>query len=451
MKIAILATEYLKSYLEDAVKTLDLGCETEIFIYYNYVHIVELYRQLENQFDGFITTGPVPMQTVKKSVENCKPISFFLCSDSNYYKIFFEMIYKYQDWNFEYGYFDFCDYLCPGQESSLISYLENGNFNKWLDKNNQYMAEMSVEQMQDSTRKKLEKHIDYWKSGKIKYSLSRMSPIMPQILEAGVNCYYISFSHDDIKTCFEQLTHSILINQVKDNQPAAIDITLPAYDKTDEASWSEFQNRYEILEKLILAFNKKYFCDFIIRDTRYGFRIWTNYKTTAKITKDFTACYVRDYIREKGEFDVFIGYGLGAGLVQAETNAADAGKESKISGGRHSYLMNEQRDLTGLFGDGRDFSIQSDVTPYMYEISQCTGLSTLTIQKLFSALRITGTEEVTTQDLSRVLHITIRSVNRMISALVKYNLAKEQYTRQNNTKGRPSKVYKILLEVADRP
>lgn len=448
MKIAILATEYLKSYLEDAVKTLNLGCGTEIFIYYNYVHIVELYRQLEDRFDGFITTGPVPMQTVKKSVENCKPISFFLCSDSNYYKTFFEVIHKYKDWNFEYGYFDFCDYLCPGQESSLVTYLEKGTFKEWLDKNNKYMAEMSVGEMQESTIKKLQKHKDYWKAGKIKYSISRMSPIMPQILEAGVNCYYISFSHDDIKVCFEQLTHSILINQVKENQPAAIDITLPAYDKKDEASFSVFHNRYEILEKLILAFNKKYFCDFIVRDTRYGFRIWTNYKMAAKITNTFTACYLRDYIEERGDFDVYIGYGVGTGLVQAEANAADAGKESKINGGGHSYLMNEQRDLTGLFGEGKDFSIQGDVTPYMYEISQCTGLSTLTIQKLFSALRKTGTEEVTTQDLSRVLHITIRSVNRMISALVKYNLAKEQYTRQNNTKGRPSKVYKILLDIS---
>lgn len=447
MKIAILATEYLKSYLENALETLQLGCETEIFIFYNYVHIVDLYRQLEHRFDGFITTGPVPMQTVKKSVENCKPISFFLCSESNYYKIFFEMIYKYQDWNFEHGYFDFCDYLCPGQESSLAKYLENGNFNEWLDRNNRYMAGMSVEEMQDSTRKKLEKHIEYWKSGRIKYSLSRMSPIMPRILEAGVNCYYISFSHEDIKLCFEQLIHSILVNQVKENQPAAIDMALPAYDKANEESFTVFQNRYEILEKLIMAFNKKHFCDFIIRDTRYGFRIWTNYKTAEKITNSFTACYLRNYIREHGEFDVYIGYGLGTGLVQAEANAADAGKESRIGGGRHSYLINEQRDLTGLFGEGQDFSIQNDVTPYMYEISQCTGLSTLTIQKLISALRITGTEEVTTQDLSRVLHITIRSVNRMISALVKYNLAKECYTRQNNTKGRPSKVYKILLDV----
>lgn len=447
MRIAVLVTEYLKDYLQDATDNLNLDCETEIFIYYNYVHIVELYRQLEDRFDGFITTGPVPMQTVKKSVENCKPISFFLCTDSNYYKTFFEVIYQYQDWNFEYGYFDFCDYLCPGQEHSLIEYLKKGTFRQWLDMNNKYMSGMSVEQMLESTKNKLKRHIELWNSGKIKYSLSRMSPIMPQILEAGVNCYYISFSHDDIKTCFRQLTQDILMSQLKDSQPAFIDVALPAPGKQDEDAWGNFQMNYEKLERLLIAYNKKYFCDFIIRDTRYGFRISTNYKTVEKITDGFTACLLRDYLRKSGDLMAAIGYGLGSELRQAEANAVDACKESRINACNESFLIRENKDLIGLFGSGNDLAIQGAITPYMRELSDRTGLSTLTIQKLISALRIIGTEEVTTQELSRVLHITIRSVNRIISALVRYNLAQVLYVRQTNTKGRPSKVYRILLDL----
>lgn len=162
MKIAILSTEYLKDYLEEGLQALELDCETEIFIYYNYVHIVDLYRQLEGRFDGFITTGPGPMQSIKKSIPDCKPLSYFFCSDSNYYKTFFEVIYRYQDWNFEHGYFDFCDYLCPDQESSLIQYLKDGNLSDWLEENSRYMSAMSLEDTQTATQKKLEKHIRLW-------------------------------------------------------------------------------------------------------------------------------------------------------------------------------------------------------------------------------------------------------------------------------------------------
>lgn len=446
MKIAILVTEYLQSYLQQAVKDLDLECETEIFIYYNYIHIVDLYKQLEDRFDGFITTGPVPMQTIKKSVPNCKPISFFLCTDSNYYKTFFEVIYKYKDWNFEYGYFDFCDYLCPDNESELIKYLEDGSLNQWLDKNNEFMANMSIDEMQASTKKKLQKHIDLWNSGKIKYSLSRMSPIMPEILEAGVNCYYISFSYDDIKICFKQLTQTILVNQLKNHKPAIIYITIPQPDKSNSDSWDEFQTRLELLEKLILAFNKKFLCDFITRDSRYGFYIFSNHKCVEKITNSFTTCYLRKYITENGIPDVYIGYGLGNDLKQSEDNAIDANKESKISFNNDSYLITEARDQIGLFDNEQVFEIQNEITPYIMELSERTGLSTLTIQKLLSALRILNTNEVTTMELSRVLHITVRSVNRILTPLVKYKLAQVIYSKQINTKGRPYKVYKLFLD-----
>ncbi|GEM_PF-718566 len=447
MKIAILSTEYLHGYIQESIEKLKLDCETEIFIFYNYVHVVDLYRQLESRFDGFITTGPGPMQTIRKSVPDCKPISFFLCTDSNYYKMFFEVIYKYQDWNFEYGYFDFCDYLCPDQESSLIEYLKNGTLEEWIHKNNSYMAEMSLEDMQESTKRKLEKHIRLWNSGKIKYSLSRMSPIMPQILESGVNCYYIAFSIDDIKTCFKQLTQEILLGQLRNSQPAAIDINLPIFEDPKQDSINTFQSRCELLEKLITAFNKKYLYDFIIRETHLGFRIFTNHKTVEMITVGFTTCLLKEYINAGGGFDVYIGYGLGKDLSQAEAAAADASRESKIHSGRISYLINVNRDLISLSGEGNDISIQSEIPPYIREIADLSGLSTLTIQKLIAALKITGSEEVTTQELSRVLHITVRSANRFVSTLVKCNLARVLYSKQTNTKGRPSKVYQFLINV----
>ena len=137
------------------------------------------------------------------------------------------MAYKYQDWNFEQGYFDFCDYLCPDQESSLIEYLKKGTFREWLDENNRYIDSLSPEDIQAMTQRKLEKHIRLWKSGKIKYSLSRMSPIMPQILAEGVECTYIPFSIEDMRSGFQQLIQEILVLRLRNNLPAAIDILLP--------------------------------------------------------------------------------------------------------------------------------------------------------------------------------------------------------------------------------
>ena len=446
MKIAIICTEYLKDYIAHAVQDLHLDREAsiEIFIYYNYTHIVDLYRKIESQFDGFITSGPGPTHALKKSVLDCKPVRFFNCSECNYYKTFFEVIYKYQDWNFEYGYFDFCDYLCPGQESSLVQRLKDGTFKQWLEENSRHMSQMSPEELRRSTESKLQRHIEMWNSGKIKYSLSRMSHIMPQILDAGVDCHYISFSYEDIQLCFHQLVQELLMSELKDNRPASIELLLHTKRENDQV---EVAQATDMMGKLLMAFNQKFVCEFIMNETKHGFRISTNYKTVEKLTDGLTCCHLREYLEENSSLQFSLGYGLGQELLQAESNAIDAARESKMNGQRHSYLFCEDRTLIALFGKGEDFSIDGPVTPYMREIAARTGLSTLTVQKLISALRITGTQDVTTLELSRVLHITIRSVNRLLGTLVKYNLAKSLYVRQNNTRGRPSKVYQIMLDI----
>lgn len=273
-----------------------------------------------------------------------------------------------------------------------------------------------------------------------------MSPIMPQILEAGVPCYYISFSVDDMRTCFKQLTQEILVNQLRDNQPAAIDVLLPTSDLPEQDSIKAYQDRFDFLERLVAAFGKKYLCDFVAHKIHMGLRISTNHRTVETITKGFTTSSLRDYIKQNGKFQVYVGYGMGEDLTQAAAAAADAAREARINLGQASYLINENRDLIRLSGEGIDLAIQGDDSLYVREVADRSGLSTLTIQKLIAALKITGTEEVTTQDLARILHITVRSANRFVTALVKCNLAKVLYAKQTNTKGRPSKVYQILLE-----
>ena len=373
-------------------------------------------------------------------------MGYFQCSESNYYKTFFEVIYKYQDWNFEFGYFDFCDYLCPGQESSLIPYLKNGTFKEWLDQNNRLIAQRPIDEIQETYRNKIQKHISLWKSGKIKYSLSRMSPIMPQLLEAGVNCYYISPSQDDIRRSFDQLTNEIALSRLQKHQPAAIDILVPSGKMAAQPSYEENKSFYEPLKRLINAYGKKNLYHFILRDTPSGFRISTDYETVKQITDSFTACLLGDYIRQNSDCQVCIGYGLGDTLGQAEANAENAAKEARFNGGKNSYLINQKNDLIGLFEQGQELSIRGETTPYVREIADRTGLSTLTVQKLIAALKVTGTDEVTTQELSQALHITVRSVNRIVSVLMRNGLAKMLYTKQTKTKGRPSKVYQFYLK-----
>ena len=53
--------------------------------------------------------------------------------------------------------------------------------------------------------------------------------------------------------------------------------------------------------------------------------------------------------------------------------------------------------------------------------------------------------EITSQELASRLNVTVRNANRILSNLEKNQLAVVAYHKSLNTKGRPQKVYQLML------
>ena len=54
MKIALLSTSYLESFYKKELKELDLADIIDVYVYYTYEHVVDLYRQISEQYDGIL-------------------------------------------------------------------------------------------------------------------------------------------------------------------------------------------------------------------------------------------------------------------------------------------------------------------------------------------------------------------------------------------------------------
>ncbi|MFR4581924.1 hypothetical protein [Clostridium cadaveris] len=444
MKIALLTTPYLEDFYKKAINELELKCEADVYVYYNYKHVIELYRQLQDSYDGFVTAGSAPMAIIKEEISNSKPINNIVCSASNFYRELFKIIYQYEDYKFEYGYFDFCDYLCPDEENRLIDWLREGKLEKWVSDNNEYINHMTPEDMRITLNRTREKHISLWKSGKIKYSLSRRSLIVPDVLEAGVNCHFIYCSYEDIYNCFESLIRTITIQKLEKNRPAVIKVSFAiTLEESDKLSFKN--NQENLLYRGISAFNRKFLYNFIIENSDECITIYTNYSSVKDITSSFTTCKLRSFLHNRHLEKVAIGYGLGDDLKEAMINATNALKESQVSCENNSYIINEEKDKIGLFGYGKSLKVINKVTDYEKELAEYTSLSTLTIQKIIAAQSMIGDNDFTSQDLAQILNVSARSANRILNTLVQFNLAKILYTKQSGTKGRPHKVYRLLL------
>ena len=82
------------------------------------------------------------------------------CGISNFYREITRVIFEYQDFTLQYGYFDFCDVMCPDNAKSLIEKMRQGKFEDWFEKNQEFINQVPPNEIWDSLEAKRNKHIE---------------------------------------------------------------------------------------------------------------------------------------------------------------------------------------------------------------------------------------------------------------------------------------------------
>ncbi|MGS2608714.1 hypothetical protein I5708_015775 [Clostridioides difficile] len=66
MKIAVITTEFLKEFVDNSIKKLNINAEIEIYIYRDFSHVGDLYLEI------VAVSGPIPKSYYKKGLELLK-------------------------------------------------------------------------------------------------------------------------------------------------------------------------------------------------------------------------------------------------------------------------------------------------------------------------------------------------------------------------------------------
>ena len=107
--------------------------------------------------------------------------------------------------------------------------------------------------------------------------------------------------------------------------------------------------------------------------------------------------------------------------------------------------MNESNQIIGPLGSSQLPSFQQNLPDDIFQIAEKCKLSTLTIQKLISIVKMNGSYEITTNELANHLGVTVRNANRILRNLENGGHATIAHTRSTASKGRPVKVYRLNL------
>lgn len=258
MKVAVILTEFLKDYVESYFRSQSYDCEFSYFIYNNFSHVGELYVKLASSYDGFLVSGPVPYAAILKRVPVLsRPLVSFGSNALCYYETFFQVQYKEDDFYLKKGYFDLLEWAHT--DVPLYHILGQGRFGSLIYQIYKSTASYSLERLCEMEENIKHKHIRLWREGKISYSVTRFSNIMPDLLKAGVKTYFVYPNHEILKESITLLLQEMHLKTMLQNQTAITALNQQLSGSTS-AIPSDFDQRTSVetlSDKDILALSQK--------------------------------------------------------------------------------------------------------------------------------------------------------------------------------------------------
>jgi hypothetical protein len=281
--------------------------------------------------------------------------------------------------------------------------------------------------------------IDCWKQGSYDELVCRFASIAAAMEREKIPCVFVYPEAHRVAESIDNLLNLIRLDRQAEGLPASILIMTNGDTRRD---FQEISAESIRIQKALLEFSKNNASSFSIQFTAQGFEILTSHLTVKKITGNFTYCQLGYFLFSTLGTNVRISYGISHDIQAARMNAVQAAKTSENTG--TSCVINEEGKIIIL-----------QVKPGVPEVSgqkesdsilaNKIGLSTITIQRIRSALQFLGTKDITNQDLADALQVTVANANRFLIALVNCGHAEVVDMKKSVSRGRPSRVYRVLL------
>ncbi|WP_257349782.1 hypothetical protein [Pseudalkalibacillus decolorationis] len=165
------------------------------------------------------------------------------------------------------------------------------------------------------------------------------------------------------------------------------------------------------------------------------------------LTQNFIGCPLYEFLKQELPFTINIGWGIGNSIDEARTNALIANQLSDSREEQASFIITEGEQIIGPLGEGNCLTVSNSLNPEIEKVSEQTGVASLKIQKILAAMLKKNTNEFSADDLAAYLGISTRSSNRILNKFEEAGTAQVLYKKQQKLRGRPKKIYRIMLNI----
>lgn len=374
-------------------------------------NIDEIFNEIPKDIDGIFATGIGVYNKLQNFNFNC-PVSYAKHGSIGLLKTFFDVFKADLDLNNKNISFDIID------EQSVFDIVKEFNIpikKYYVPCSNNYKSESFY----------LENHLKLYHEKKVDYIFTSFGYIYNLLKNLNVPVYRIYPSNIDIKSNIDSLIKNI--NFVKLNRKSLLvykfEILSNANKSYVKSVLTEYSNLIEGLiteysdNSLIIISNKNFY-------------------------NDANCLYlVHQFLVSKNISNVLVGLGTGVTLVKAIDNAEIAIENTNINDWLYFYdgFVLKKYDE---FNNMAKVKYLSDEK--IQDISEKTGIRTKHIQIIDLSIVNLNRNIFTSSELADILGLTVRSANRIMNSLVKYNFADFiDNSSFNEGIGRPKRQIKI--------
>lgn len=435
--------EHVRQLLKYYEYSFDDLCTLDFYAYDSIAELTELYRRFFSQYDGFCVTGLLSKRIITKAGDlPKKPVQCIYARSLEYYKEFFCLINENRSIDLKRIILDFSlwfDTYAPGQTPSNAEEFIHANY-LFSDRQSQIIERTSFDEMMSAEENIVKNAVSLIQEKKADHIACRFATAYEKLKVRGIPCSFIYPTLDTIIDAMQLLVSEIRLAQMDSDLPAVLHITSEALANEEAAGINPVNLQ---IQQCLLEFDQERTTNLVIRQALNGYEIYTTQQIVKEITDQFTTCCLKTFVFGRTGIEIQVGYGIGTNVIKARNNASAASRIAQRN--QKSYMINQNETLIGPLEMKGASDEKNEIPASILDASQASRLSVTTVQRIFSVTEMLGTKELTTQDLASSLQVTIANANRFLNALLKSGFAEITSEKKSYSKGRPSRIYKILL------
>lgn len=435
-RIAVITSRFLREPTEAALGRLGPECETLLLTYESFAQLPGLYDRYADEVDGFLVSGQV-VQAAIEITEHAvrKPVLCFQADTAEIYKAILNYILERPGGDISRVLLDF---LLPlGREASAKAFLQEMELPELTKQVDRWTGAMALDQLERMERTIAEQIVALWRQGKVDMVICLYSSITPVLRANGIPCDCPRVEDAHLLDLLTRLQIKIELDKLRRNMPVVISAAPRGRTLLTPENMAALRRQLE-------RFLHENLLECMLQERQDCCEIFTTVSVMHYLTDRCRTSSLNTWLERNLPFPAAVGYGVGSDVNQASFNARAARKESEFAG--RSFIRNENGALIGPLGTEKPLVVESRDIRDAGEIARRCGLSTLTVQKVAASVKLTGSNKITTQELAGRFGVTVRNANRILGRLVKGGCARVAYVQAATSKGRPVKVYELMLE-----